>query len=181
MTATERKLIDTFKALVAQKGIEAVSVAELTSLAGIPRQNFYKLYTDKFDLAFQIFQQDAGEAIEGIDLKTGFADASRASLEVLKRDLSFYQQVFRDHYGQNSFARQHVAFNIKTYSRLIGRARMTPELKRLVEMWSVGTEVLARRWVLEGAEKSVDWVLEMSHRAMPLKLRELLLSGEKNT
>lgn len=178
MTVTEKKLIETFKALVARKGIEAVSIAELTRAAEVSRQYFYKLYTDKYDLAFQIFQQEAGAAIEGIDLRTGFTDASRAALEVLKRDLPFYQQVFRDYHGQNSFTRQHVAFNIKTYSRLIGRAKMTPEYLHLVEMWSVGTEYLSRQWVLDGAVKSIDWVLDLSQRSMPVKLRKSLLQEE---
>lgn len=56
---TKKALAAAFKALVVQKGVDKVSVGDITSDCGMGRQSFYYHFQDKFELLEWIYQQQA--------------------------------------------------------------------------------------------------------------------------
>ena len=56
---SKKRFANSLRSLVREKPLEAVTTQEIVKKAQLSRQTFYKLFKDKYDLAFWSFECDA--------------------------------------------------------------------------------------------------------------------------
>jgi len=99
--ATKHVLSDSMKELLRKKSIEKISTDEICRNAGVSRRNFYRHFSDKYDLLQWIYYTDF--CVDNVHYKDWCIwDYFPAITAHLYTDRYFYANAF-DFEGQNSF------------------------------------------------------------------------------
>ena len=97
---TKYALEDSLKALLLQKPVTKITIADITNACGISRMSFYYHFKDIYDLIEWSCQEDARKAIEGnrtyATWKQGFLNIFRAVEENKPFIMNVYRYVGRE-------------------------------------------------------------------------------------
>lgn len=101
ISPTKHVLADSMKELLRKKSIEKISTDEICRIAGVSRRNFYRHFSDKYDLLSWIYYMDF--CVDNVHHEDWCIwDYFPAITAHLYSDRRFYANAF-DFEGQNSF------------------------------------------------------------------------------
>ena len=176
MTDPRSRIIQAMRSLCEEKNVDKISVSEITELAGVSRQTFYKYFQDKYDLALAVYVEDVfRRADAGYRKDRDFKQMVLVILQTVRESPRVYQTLFRNTDSQNSFMALWHEFSVDQACNSIGRANVTPDLHILVDAWTAGTDKIFSDWVLGGMKESEERILEYFVRLTPMEIREYLM------
>lgn len=176
MADPRTRMIQTMRSLCEEKNVDKISVSEITELAGVSRQTFYKYFQDKYDLALAVYVEDVfrkGNA--GYRKDRDFKQMVLVILQTVRESPRVYQTLFRSADSQNSFMALWHEFSVDQVCNGIGRARVTPDLYLIVDAWTVATDKVFSDWVLSGMKEPEEQILEYFIRLTPTEIRQYLM------
>lgn len=158
---TKTSLAKAFKALVLEKPLAQITVAEVAARCGINRQTFYYHFKDIYELIGWIYQTEALEAVEGYISSTAWQQGMLRFLAYIQENRTFclrtYQAVDR---------RQFEDFVLAFAQKLLGQvmaevAEQQPlapkqDQDMLVYFYSCGFVGLVTKWLEAGAVEAPD-------------------------
>jgi Transcriptional regulator len=163
------------KKLASSRPIDKISVEDICQAAGCSRPTFYKYFPDKYAACYSVYLMSSEKILEdyssSLDLKTMLTEA----LGIIQSDWPFYKNLIKDVYAQNSFFTQYIEHGMKTNSALIGKAKLTPDLKKILYGYTVGGAHIILQWMQGGIKEPPENIADVMCRLVPGELREYLL------
>jgi AcrR family transcriptional regulator len=166
---TKRKIRGAFLQLCTQKRLEAITIKELTSLAGINRSTFYSHYTDIYDLRDQVLNdftflayQQAVPAITRI-VNGDYSD------EDIKYLMDFYNEnmtVFRAFLGKNFdpqlMERMHNVAKSLVYTKVAeSNQKSSLHVDYVLEYIAAGHTAIITKWALSEVAISTEELITL--------------------
>lgn len=87
---TKKALACAVKALVCQKGVDKVSVGDITKECGMGRQSFYYHFQDKFELLEWVYQQEAFSGLSSDVTLQNLPQKMEQMLTIMEQERKFY-------------------------------------------------------------------------------------------
>lgn len=165
--------IDVIQELVKIKPLDKISIDEIAEAAGYARQTFYRHFSDKYELAFAVYETDMQAYIASLPENWDFRTLCKGTLSCFANKVSFYKRVFKNSQMPNSFHMHFVEYSTKYTLDAIGRRRLSKDQQQIIRYWVTNTVSVTERWLLGGMKESVDWVVEMYVRLMPEEIKQL--------
>lgn len=177
MASAKHLLKEAMIKLAAVKDIDKISVDEIIKEAGVSRTIFYRLFQDKYDLAYYVFEDDIGTVVYGHYMN--HRSHQKISIEVIKllgENRQFYRKLFTSRGGYETFAEWLTEYYIRTQGESIGKLKLTPEIKMLQYIYCSGICMLEKKWVMGELPPSLteEALAQIIVRACPPELAELL-------
>lgn len=174
MPVSKQMLADALRRLVRKNSLDKISVDRIISEAQVSRQTFYKLFPDKYALAFWVYLQDIQPALEEYESSKDYDAMNSLILRQMRKERLFYRNLFKNPDSPGSFHSRLHNFSVDNTLEMIGHSYASPQLEKLVGIWRCGTEQLISRWLQGGAKEEAGWMADVIKRAMPPELRSLL-------
>lgn len=177
MASAKQELKKAIIKLSAEKDIDKISVDEIIKEAGVSRTIFYKLFQDKYDLAYFVFEDDIGSQVYSRYMNHGsHQQISNEVIKLLGENLPYYRKLFRASGGYKSFAEWLTEYYVRTQGESIGKLKVSPEIRMMQYIYCSGICMLEKKWVMGElpTELTEDVLAEIIVRACPPELSELL-------
>ncbi len=160
---TKKAIADGFKALMAKKPFEKITISDITSFCGLNRQTFYYHFQDKYELLNHIFYN---EVITIMNSELTFENWSDKLLEVLvviKNSSKFYSNALNTEYG-NEFRNYLFSVSTDIFNSIIDKITqgyyLEPLDKQFIsEFFSYGIAGTIIKWVTTGMKKSPESIV----------------------
>ena len=158
---TKAHLAQTFKALIAEKPLDQITVTEVAARSGINRQTFYYHFRDLYELIGWIYQTEALEAVEGYVSCADWQQGMRRFLAYIQENRIFclqtYQAVDRRHFEDFVFAFAQKLLG-EVMAEVAADMPLAPEAdqKLLVYFYGCVLVGLVKQWLENGAEEDPD-------------------------
>lgn len=167
------QIASAFMEMLNDTPLEALRIQDLCEKAGVSKSTFYRLFTDKYELAFWIYKKLADDAIQSIphlkyvDEWTDVIYSSMLKHKVFYRNIASYR-------GQNSFFDylcQYFHQNILQF-RKVTHKELTDDQKYAVYMFSIITAQIVIDSILDGFQTDIELIKHRSALCMPECIRE---------
>ena len=175
MTAfdSRSKFAEALKSLASKKTMERITTEEIVKTAGLSRQTFYKFFTDKYDLAFWIYQHDFEPVIDRYkETHISFRDMNIAMMEMMRSEKEFYRNVMDRYEVQNSFFQQYHKYSYDMTVSYFGRTdKLT---KAVIDHYCYGSNLMLMNWIVGGMKESIEFMADLFDASLPPRMRQLL-------
>ena len=164
MTQSRKKLAESFKELVKEKGFQKIIVRDITDRAEVKRPTFYSYFKDKYDVVEWIFVQEIWQPARSLMAAGYTQEALRFILVSMEKDKDYDRKLVRQE-GQNSFGeifRKCIRQETEAVLREEGQPQLhlllTPELMAeylahvfwfMIEKWLISQEEIRALEVIE--------------------------------
>ncbi len=101
--STEELLAESLKELAKFKGVDKITIKELTANCGLTPPTFYNHFRDKYDLMAWIYNRRVEASIKNFGRGDSFEDVVCKWMEIALEDERFYTNLLKNAVGQNSF------------------------------------------------------------------------------
>ncbi len=177
MASAKNELKEAMIKLAAVKDIDKISVDEIIKEAGVSRTIFYKLFQDKYDLAYYVFEDEIGSVVYSHYMN--HRSHLQISIEVIKLlgdNQTFYRKLFMARGGYETFAEWLTDYYVRTQGESIGKLKLTPEIQLLQYIYCSGLCMMEKKWVMGELPPSLteENLAQIIVRACPPELAELL-------
>ena len=176
---TSEGITSAVKQLVSSRPIDRVTVDDICRLAGCSRPTFYKYFPDKYAACYSVYLMSSEQILSEYNSSLDLPLLMTKALEIIKTDWPFYKNVTKDVYAQNSFFSQYIEHGMITNSALIGKAKLTPDLKKILYGYTVGGAHIILQWMQGGIKETPENIASVICRLVPDELKEYLYKSEK--
>ncbi len=153
--------------------LEDLRIQELCERAGVSKSTFYRLFTDKYDLAFWIYKNQADQVVNDLPDLSRWDEWTYRIFDVILKNKTFYRN-YAAYRGQNSLYEcilRYYQHNIFTY-RTKRNMEMTEDQRFAVYAFSVAGAQATVDWILNGFSPSVETVQRRMELCVPECIRE---------
>lgn len=140
------------------------------------RQTFYRHFTDKYDLAFSIFERDLLKSQAAVDENWTFSEACKIPYNCLAANKSFYKSVFKHASSKKEFFDRFAEHSIQYTIDAIGKKKLSRDQKLLIRIWTISTLTLLEKWIQTGMSEDPTWYIDMATRLMPEEIKQVYLN-----
>lgn len=154
---TKRKIREAFLQLCTQKRLEAITIKELTALAGINRSTFYSHYFDIYDLRDQALDDFTSLAYQqAVPAITRIVNGDYSNEDTIKYLMDFYNEnitVFRAFLGKNFdpqlMERMHNLVKSLVYTKVAESSQKSSvHVEYILEYIAAGHTAIIKKWAL---------------------------------
>ncbi len=153
--------------------LEDLRIQELCELAGVSKSTFYRLFTDKYDLAFWIYKNQADQVVTDLPDLSQWSEWTYRICDVIMKNKTFYRN-YASYRGQNSLFEcilRYYQQNTFTY-RKKRNIEMTEDQRFAVYAFSVAGAQAFVDWILNGFSPSVETFQRRMELCVPECIRE---------
>lgn len=153
--------------------LEELRIQDLCEQARISKSTFYRLFTDKYDLAFWIYQNQADQAIADCPELSQWDAWTYRIFATILQNKAFYRN-YAAYSGQNSLFEcliQYYQGNILRYRKTQGSG-VTEDQQFAVYAFSVAGARATVDWILNGFTPSPETVYRKMQLCVPECIRE---------
>lgn len=161
------------RTLLRKNDFQRITISLLSEQVNVSRQNFYKHYEDKYDLAFSVFEDQVSGIWEEYTRNADYRKMLTELLSVFKEDMWFYHRVLYNTSFYQVFLRKWHESNMAMNRLHIGTKCFSERIRQLAEIYSYGTELYNINWLLGGCKEPVEKMVESIFLAMPAELRDV--------
>lgn len=159
------------------KNIDKISVDELIGVASVSRPAFYKLFQDKYDLAYSVFQKEIYRvALDAYRERKDFYYLCCVTYQCIKENGTFCRNIAKSSKCQTSFLEWFTEASTKAHLEMLGTIHVSKDIEELCRIYSYGTCAMIQDWILTGMKEDPRVLADLSCRALPVELRSVLLS-----
>lgn len=151
--------------------LEDLRIQELCELANVSKSTFYRLFIDKYDLAFWIYKNQADQVVTDFPDLSQWSEWTERIFDVILKNKTFYRN-YASYRGQNSL----FECLLRYYQQNIFRYRKKQEMEMTEDQ-----RFALYAFSVAGAQATVDWIqngftpaAETVQRRMELCLPECL-------
>ena len=158
---TKELIMNSFLELARTKGIDQLTVREISRNCGITPQTFYKYYSDKYDLVFARYRYRVDKIF------AEYEDGSLVWKEMLKLYIAgfrgnarFISDAFKKMNGQDSYIDRSTAYMVKHIKRILMERKQIDELPEeldyIIGIYAGGITYAIGKWLERGMPISED-------------------------
>ncbi len=167
------ELAEIFIEMLNNTPLESLRIQDLCERAGISKSTFYRLFTDKYDLAFWIYQKHTNEIVENMPSLDHWDEWTSRDLQHILKYKSFYRNI-ASYRGQNCLYDCLAVYyrgNILKF-RKNKHKELTEDQKYAIYMYSLVNAQVVIDWILNGFEPAPEVVQQRAALCMPECIRE---------
>lgn len=175
-TSAPYRIAQALKELVRKKPLDRITVMEITRMAGISRQTFYRHFTDKYALVNWYFERLVEHSFREMGVSLTLREGLLNKFRFIKAEKSFFACAFGSD-DANSLMRYDYEYIYGFYSDIITRKTGVPpdsDTAFLLEMYCRGSIEMTARWAVGGMTRSPEQMVELLIESMPVRLEVLL-------
>lgn len=161
------------RTLLKKYDFQRITISMLSEQVNVSRQNFYRHYEDKYDLAFSVFESKASGIWEEYIRNGDYRKMLTELLSVFKEDMWFYNKVLYNTPFYQVFLRKWHESNMTMTKFHIGTKSFSERIRQVAEIYSYGTELYNINWLLGGCKEPVEKMVEYIFLSMPAELQEV--------
>ena len=167
------QIASAFMEMLNDTPLEALRIQDLCEKAGVSKSTFYRLFTDKYELAFWIYKKLADEIVlSRPTLKCGGEWTDYIFAKMLEHK-AFYRNI-ASYRGQNSFfdyLRQYYHQNLLRFRKSPDK-ELTEDQKYATYMLSIINAQITIDWILNGFQPEAKQVTHQAEICIPQCIRE---------
>ncbi len=175
MRETERreKIAESLMNMLNTTSLEDLRIQELCERAGISKSTFYRLFTDKYDLAFWIYKNQADQVVNDFPDLSKWSEWTYRIFDVILKNKIFYRN-YASYRGQNSlFECLLWYYQQNTFKYRKKRdTEMTEDQRFALYAFSVAGAQATVDWILNGFSPSVETFQHRMELCVPECIRE---------
>lgn len=164
------RLAEAMKRCMARRGLEDITIKEITAEAGVSRQTFYRHFLDKYDLVNWYFDRLLGDSFREMGFGRTIYEGLVRKFRFIQAEKVFFCNAFRSK-QQNNLKdhdfRQIFAFYRDLYRKKTGEA-LQGESLALLEMYCQSSIYMTVKWVECDKEHiTPEQLADLMLKAMP--------------
>lgn len=153
--------------------LEDLRIQELCERAQVSKSTFYRLFTDKYDLAFWIYKNQADRIVMDLPALGQWDEWTNRIFSIILENKTFYRN-YASYRGQNSLfdcLLRYYQQNVIQCRKAQGGS-MTEEQKFALYAFSVAGAKVTVDWILNGFNPSAETVQRRMELCLPECIRE---------
>lgn len=176
---TKEILADSFLELAAEKRIDKITIAEITSNCSMSQPTFYNHFKDKYDLIVWIYISHSGEIMKKIG-KDGYTwrDTLLDGARYYSDNRKYIINALKHTGGQDSFKLYVSKVNTQLLVSEVRKKLMTEhipdEIFGMIEIYVYGTVHHMLEWLLGDMQLSAERVSQIWEKSLPEGLKPYL-------
>lgn len=154
--------------------IESLRIQDLCDKSCVSKSTFYRLFTDKYDLAFWIYQKQTDEIVQDLPSLNRWDVWTHRNFESMLKHKTFYRNI-ASYRGQNCLYDSLALYfrkNIFNFRKNKDKP-LTEDQKYAVYMYSIVNAQIVIDWILGGFETPADIIFHRASLCLPACIREL--------
>ena len=172
---TRELIMNSFIELARTKGIDQLTVREISQNCGITPQTFYKYYSDKYDLVFSRYRNRVDKLFEEYENgQMAWKEMLKLYIAGFRNNARFIADAFKKMDGQDSYIDKSTAYLVMHIKKLLKDRKhidsIPEEYDFLIGFYAGGITYAVGKWLERGMTITEDEFAEFLLKSAPKKL-----------
>lgn len=178
--STKEILAESFRELAAAKSIDRIPVQEIVDNCGYSPATFYRHFKDKYDLIAWDYAQRTAEIMDRISGDYAWTQTLRDGAKRYEEEKEYLANLLLHTSGHDSFIQYMAESNYRMFTKHLlatnGQRELDEKTALLARAYCLGTVCLTCEWIVGKYSVTPEELAETYENALPLPLRELLVT-----
>ena len=177
---TKELLAESFRELAAAKSIDRITVREIVDNCAYSPATFYRHFKDKYDLIAWDYAQRMAVLMDRISGGYSWAQILQDGAKHYEEERDYLTNLLLHTSGHDSFIQYMAESNYRVFMKYLlatlNQEGLDEKTALLARTYCLGTVCLTCEWILGKHSVTPKELAEIYENALPLPLRELLIS-----
>lgn len=166
--------------LINKKPLDKVTVTDITEVADLTRQTFYRNFKDKYDLVNWYFEKLCMQSFREMGVSCTLEEGLIKKFTFIKSERRFFTEAFLQK-DCNSLVEYDYECIYEFYQNILKKKLpfVSEDFDFLLRMYCRGSIQMTVEWVRQGMQQNIEKIVSLLLESMPDRLKPYLMERNK--